>query len=221
MYSPYVVDHMFLYNIVLARFINWPDTLRFLGYQKYHAPEFIKAAIRGMEEAKVKIWGNAYVITTHGQKMAKIDYLVDQVLTDVHERFTDWEPEGNECHYWSVNLQKIGGIGSFLAGQIVADLKNTVGHPLASAPDKYNFVVPGPGSIRGCGWFAGYKNPEKGSVRTFDMVFPNVREYVNGHWPESVAPVDNQDLQNCLCEYDKYCRVITGSGRSKRTYPGL
>ena len=30
-----------------------------------------------------------------------------------------------------------------------------------------------------------------------------------------------QDLQNCLCEFDKYERVRLGEGRPKSTYPGV
>lgn len=30
-----------------------------------------------------------------------------------------------------------------------------------------------------------------------------------------------QDLQNCLCEFDKYERVRLGEGRPKQLYPGV
>lgn len=211
---------MFLYNIVLSRFINWPPTLSAIGYQTTYEPKGLKEHLYAMMDEGLKVWGGAYVITTHGQKMSKIDYLVDQVLKDVYEACKTHTWAYQTCGTTSDWIQHIDGIGSFLAGQIVADLKNTVGHPLASAPDKDTFVVPGPGSMRGLEWFFFGGISNKVSEYYFSTRFPLVREYVDQHWPESVAPVDNQDLQNCLCEYDKYCRVATASGRSKRTYPG-
>ena len=30
-----------------------------------------------------------------------------------------------------------------------------------------------------------------------------------------------QDLQNCFCEFDKYMRILNGTGRSKRSYNGV
>lgn len=218
MYNPYYDDPMFVYNIVLARFINWPNTLSSLGYLEEHKPHYLKAALESIQSVG-KVWGGAYIITTHGQKMNKVDYLVDQVLKDIVQYQTRYALDSTLCQEMSNELQRIDGIGSFLAGQIVADLKNTPGHPLASAPDKETFVVPGPGSMRGVSWFR-YGHGKFACESEFEDGFPLVREYVDQHWPESVAPVDNQDLQNCLCEYDKYCRVATGMGRSKRHYPG-
>jgi hypothetical protein len=126
---------------------------------------------------------------------------------------------GPSCGLAAQALQEIEGVGSFLAGQIVADLKNTKGHALWSSKDRSTFVVPGPGSIRGLSWiFLG--GPKGVTEATFHHYFNNLRQWVDDHWPPGVEPVDNQDLQNCLCEYDKYCRVATETGKSKRNYNG-
>jgi hypothetical protein len=39
--------------------------------------------------------------------------------------------------------------------------------------------------------------------------------------PRSMPPLHAQDLQNCLCEFDKYERVRLGEGRPRSNYPGL
>lgn len=216
-YSSYVKDDMFEYNIVLSRFINWPPTLEHVGYQLIHEPEMLKKTL--VERSKTnKIWGGAYIITTHGQPMGKIDYLVDQVLYDymMMDRYIKYDTILSHAHG---HLMEVPGIGSFLAAQIVADLKNTTNHPLSKAPDWYTFVAPGPGSLRGASWFH-YGRSEGLTVSMFPAAFAKVREYVDAYWPLEIPPVCNQDLQNCLCEFDKYCRVSLSTGRSKRSYPG-
>lgn len=116
-------------------------------------------------------------------------------------------------------LQGLEGLGSFLAAQVVADLKNTVGHPLYTASDRDTFVAHGPGSIRGLSWFWNGATITPSNFLTYFMA---AREYVNENWNETLMgpPIDNQDLQSCLCEFDKYMRVSTNAGKSKRGYPG-
>jgi hypothetical protein len=224
-YAPFVDDPLFEYNIVLSRFLNSPDTLAEVGYQTQHEPDALYVKLQNRANRGEKVWGNAYVITTHGMKMAKAYYLAHDVLGAV---YSNLEGLRNACRGHGVPptcsvaskaLQCVDGIGSFLAGQIVADLKNTVGHPLSKAEDRATFVEPGPGSIRGLSWFmTGHPNLFTGTY--FPTNFQKVREYVDANWPEGVPPVDNQDLQNCLCEFDKYMRVKNGTGRSKRGYNG-
>lgn len=219
-YSRYSGDDMFEYNIILSRFLNWPSTLAAVGYQKAHIPELLEECLKDLADIG-KVWGNAYVITTHGIPMAKATYLCRNVLSDVYKHLDGLRNacRGPSCAHASRALQGIDGIGSFLAAQVVADLKNTVGHPLFMAEDHQTFVEPGPGSIKGVSWFH-FGEPGRISERSFRYHFDKVREYVDEHWPDDVPPVHNQDLQNCLCEFDKFCRVSTGSGRSKRGYNG-
>jgi len=225
-YSPYVADPMFVYNLVFARFINWPSTIKLVGYMREHTPRQLEDVLNFISDQGDKVWGNAYVITTHGQKMAKTKYLTEQVLTDVYkyEQAAQSVPAAHRptptCSGMSRALQLVDGIGSFLAAQVVADLKNTPGHLLYTAYDRTTFVEPGPGSIRGLNWFFGNEIGPSNVSTHFHMHFQMVREYADANWPAEVPPVDNQDLQNCLCEFDKYCRVATKSGRSKRKYNG-
>lgn len=219
-YSPEVAHPMFEYNIILARLLNRPTSLAALGYQREHAPAGVVATLEGLVARGDVIWGSAYIITTHGQRMGKLAYLA-QVLSDAHRRLESLRSatRGRSCIQAYTALRGVPGLGSFLAGQVVADLKNTPHHPLAEAHDFKEFVVPGPGSLRGASWFH-YGQPDRVTPARFPEAFAAIRHYVDEHWPETVPPVHNQDLQNCLCEYDKYVRVKTGSGRSKRGYNG-
>lgn len=225
-YSPFVNHPLFEYNMVLARLLNRIETLEAVGYEYEHDPVGIVKILQILAE-RGPIWGNAYVITTHGQKMDKLAYLA-QVLDLVHANREVIEAMCRNvggvvlpptCSGAAEAFQRIPGIGSFLSAQVVADLKNTPTHPLQSAPDRATFVLPGPGSIRGLGWYH-YENPDAMRATGFNDLFAIVRRDVDKSWPEGVPTIDNQDLQNCLCEFDKYCRVKTGTGRSKRKYNG-
>ena len=210
-YSPYVHEPMFEFNIVLARFLNWPPTLEYLDYIENDVDyDCIGPMLKDLRDTGVKIWGNAYVVTTHGIPMDKIDYLCDRVLPSA----VDVLPLTDQltCSAVATYLQNIEGISTFMAGQVVADLKNTPGHPLADAPDWNSFALPGPVSRRGMDWLHATHIPE-------------------GKWLEELHVLQHrlatdgiilcaQDVQNCLCEFDKYCRVTTGTGRSKRRYNG-
>jgi hypothetical protein len=213
------------YFMVLARFLNWPDTLASMTIPWAMDFGWLERYLE--ERAKIgKVWGNAYVITSHGMPMPKATYLCQHLLPDVYRALHTLKTPGawGSCGGMASALQRITGIGSFLAGQIVADLKNTKEHPLYNAPDKKEFVVPGPGSIRGLNWW--YAGSEKGPVneRNFSRYFSvqGPRQQVDTYFENdpSMPYIDGQDLQNCLCEFDKYCRVRTGTGRSKRKYPG-
>ncbi len=213
--SGYVDETMFEYNIILSRFVNKPSSLAQLGFQFEHNPTEIESVM-----SNPGMWGNAYVITTHGIKMPKAQYLAYNVLGAVYEQLEGLRPllRGPSLARAGAALQGIEGIGPFLAGQVIADLKNTPGHPLESATDWASFALPGPGSLRGMSWFFYGCAGKSFSRADFAEGLATIRAFVQRQY--DLTKTCNQDLQNVLCEYDKYMRVSTGSGRSKRNYPG-
>lgn len=228
-YSPHVRSPFLEYNIVFARFINWPPTLENIGFIGTHRPLSLDEDLQTLALGG-KIWGGAYIITTHGIPMPKTTYLARNVLEGVFKAMEGTSlPLGlrgspgvaPSCAAAHIALQGLEGLGSFLAAQVVADLKNTVGHPLYDAADKATFVAHGPGSMRGLHWFWQAEGVTI-TPRNFLAYFRSMREYVDENWNQTLMglPIDNQDLQNCLCEWDKFMRVSTGVGRSKRGYPG-
>lgn len=219
-YTPYAQHPMFEYNIVLSRFLNFTPTLDAIGYQYMHDPLGLIDNLN-MLAAAGKIWGNAYVITTHGIKMDKITYLVRNVLDPIGRSIEEFRAgcRGSSLYATAEHLQRYEGIGSFLAGQIAADLKNTPHHAMSHATDWWTFASPGPGSLRGLSWFF-TGTPDKLPKSDFTKNLAIVREVVDAHMSDVVPKFCNQDLQNCLCEYDKYMRVKNGTGRSKRNYYG-
>ena len=130
--------------------------------------------------------------------------------SDIHE-FMSRHLTLAEAHKY---LLQFDGFGSFMAAQVVADLKNTEGHPLQLAEDWWNWSAYGPGSIRGLQWVTG----SRVTPGTYEKLMKDLHVAIE----DLVYPIHmcEQDLQNCLCEFDKYMRVSTGMGRSKRGYNG-
>lgn len=206
-------------SICMARLLNWPPSLELIGFPWWSAgwtPAGVCDLLRQRAAEGRKIWGNAYVVTTHGQKVSKLDYLQDlmeEMLIRTMEMHATLRQAGTlaVAHRY---LMKFEGFGSFMAAQVVADLKNSEGHPLQYAKDWWNWSALGPGSLRGLQWVTGRRI----TPGTYEEVMKDLHVEVE----KLVYPIHmcEQDLQNCLCEFDKYMRVRTGTGRSKRKYHG-
>lgn len=153
-----------------------------------------------------KIFHTAYVVSTCGLKMDKITYInkvADAVLKLPHR---------TSCEGMYNVLRTVKGLGSFLAGQIVADLKND--RYLVDAPDKETWSCIGPGSKKGLEFiFSG--------LRVTDSAYGEVMAFLcNNLLKDGVKELGlhRQDLQNCLCEFSKYMQYRTNYEGRKRYY---
>jgi hypothetical protein len=144
----------------------------------------------------------AYVVSTCGVSMDKLDY-VDRVIGDVEKSII----RQDDCKTAFADLRKVPGLGSFLSGQIVADLKYT--DYLREADDWWVFAVMGPGSKKGMDHLIGGTNETNFLGRLNDL-----HNTLFGQVPE----MHNQDLQNCLCEFSKYMRYLNDSRGRRRIY---
>lgn len=211
-------------GMVTARMINWPETLAEIGFPKgeFNAwSSWAKCTIRLEAEEGKKVWTSAYTISTCGRKMKKEDYVFDHVLSAVAAMGTvDWG-NGVEGIYLAKAhrlLTSIDGLGSFLAAQVVADLKNTPGHPLQKAVDRQTWCALGPGSLRGLAAFYGRPVRPADFTARIKQCYEETMPMVN---TAVVGDIDMQDFQNCLCEFSKYIRVRDGDGRVRNKYrPG-
>jgi len=205
----------------LSRLLNHPPSLELWGHPVPITEERIAEYtehLKYLNATGTRVWGNAYVVTTHGMKMNKLDYLC-HVLTELLPVGGALAPYDN-LYDASIELQKFEGFGSFMTGQVLADLKNTGWHHFSTAKDWYTFSVPGPGSLRGMEWLHG-GNIHKPKRRLWPERMKELRERI---WDDSelvhIPKLCAQDIQNCLCEFDKYCRVFNSTGKSKRKYNG-
>jgi hypothetical protein len=207
--------------MVLARMVNWPESLVEIGFPYEWDPDRVKMILQLRQSLHKKTWSAAYMITTCGKKMSKEEYVVDHVCgTVAYVNWTMHHPDGHLATLAEIftGLTQVDGLGSFLAAQVIADLKNTPRHALSKAPDWHTWSAPGPGSLRGLNWFF-YDKPD-GPIRA-----SSYQAHINGCWAE-VKPLlptylqylHMQDFQNCLCEFSKYCRIRLGDGRVRSKY---
>ena len=212
----------YTFAMVVARIFNQPDTLAELMQPIDYDSDlslWLENAENVLAERKAAgklIWNGAYIISTNGKAMPKADYclyLLEQLAKD--KALVDNCITLAEAHK---KLMTVEGLASFLAGQVVADLKNTKGHPLNTAPDWFSFSAPGPGSLRGLEWFW----EEKITSRNYQKAINKAYEILEYELPGSILDIlCHQNLQNAMCEFDKFMRVSNGTGRSKRKYKGV
>lgn len=218
-YTPKVMGENYELAMCVARIFNRPETLAAIKPDVAMGRlSRVYGTLNNRLSRGEQVWSGAYLISTNGKKMDKLEYCINmledmkKLLKSMHHR----ELPGRSCQEYYQFIMKADGFGSFLAAQVVADLKNTKDHPLADAADWYTFSAPGPGSLRGLGWVLGGTitpaSYQDAIVKVHRALPKDVQELYRGNM---------QDLQNCLCEFDKMMRVRTGTGRSKRKYPGV
>lgn len=219
-------DHPNLwFAMIVARLFNWPPTLDLIGFPTMDF-EILKPLWRDQlkkyRELDNKVFTGAYLVSTNGIKMDKIDYILDRVLTPIWERGR--APYENSVafarqetleEYWN-HLLQFDGLGSFMAGQVVADLKFTP--LLENASDWWDWAPLGPGSIRGLNRYHG--RPVDKPLRQ-DRGLKEIREQQKLIEDELYWLLPAHNIQNCNCEFDKYIRVKNGEGRPRSTYPGV
>lgn len=243
--EPYADHEHLWFMLAAARFINWPPTLAHLIQSGYSwpgtnpdfKPEDMTRALEWWKREGHKVETGAYMIRAESDpkkewySWSKQRYVSEVVLG------RPWEQRANVLNFlsshfkgepptlqrtWEVLTQKVNlwvGWGPFMAGQVVADLRHT--RYLSGAADVGRWAPVGPGSARGLNRLA--RRPLKQSVpqaQGLDEML-QLQELVNEATGPHVPPIELHDIQNCLCETDKYLRVKLGEGKPRSAYvPG-
>lgn len=201
--------------MVLARMFNLPSTLEAVGFPYEWNLDWMTMCVKQKREMGDKIFNGAYLITTCGVKMDKVDY-VFRVANDVYKDPVFKVPCFVPLEDFHRRLTQTKGLGDFLAGQIIADLKNTPNHPLSEAPDRLTWATPGPGSLRGLARLEMAHRPSRaGFLARLHAARIPVDRLLN-----TMPEIDAQDFQNCLCEFDKWDRTYLGQSKPKQRYQG-
>lgn len=200
------------WRVVLARMVNRIPTLtELIPAVEDGDMVAIKDVLKHLRQHG-PIWGNAYTISTCGKAMDKVDYVVDHVVQSV--QMQDWDSDyAPTCKAMFDKLTSIDGLGSFLAAQVVADLKNIKGHPLENAPDWWTWSAHGPGSLKGLTAYFGKTITPRFYQEAIECCYDEVKPFLANYVPT----LHMQDFQNCLCEFSKYVRVKEG-GHARNSY---
>lgn len=211
--------------LTLARFVNLPETLADMipcfAEEQVDLPG-CDEIIRARMARKLPAYRGAYMIRAEHVKERpwysepKSYYICRIVAGGVREALPALRGGGCTREAWTTSLAALYGFGTFMAGQVVADLAYT--RWLENAPDHMTWAPKGPGAVRGM-------NRALGRPIQTPM---GQEEYLNwgkaqlGLLPRELVEDRRLTLHdvasNVNCETDKYLRIKNGEG-STRKYP--
>jgi hypothetical protein len=197
--------------IMLGRTINWPDTLEYIGFPDTWDRRTYWGYLNDFQRMGKKVYTGAYMITAGPTGVSKNEW-----VTGNAEQYFTRKPklEGLtlESAWTLLTTSGYPCVGPFIAGQVVADLKYTP--VLKEASDWWDWAAVGPGSTRGLNRL--FERNLKDSVPQAQ----GLDEMLRLRRAADLGQFHLQDVQNCLCEFDKYERVKYGQGKPRSSYPG-
>lgn len=235
-------DHEHLwFMLAIARFINWPPTLQRLiespdgwPFDPRFSPDRMTMVLEDWKRSGEKVETGAYMIRAESDKAkpwydwSKQRYTSEIVLgrawfmRDTIAAVLEHE----QCslvqafHLFRDQPEWVGW-GPFMTHQVIVDMRWT--RYLRDAPDVGRWASVGPGSARGLNRLSG--RPLKQTVsqpRALEEML-QLSELIHqpGVLKPWVPPIEVSDIQNCLCETDKWLRAKSGEGRPRSKYvPG-
>lgn len=198
----------------VARMVNLPETLEELGFPHNWDPLHFVSVLGRRKAQGLKVWTSAYMITggySAGGESKEV--IIARVLDNLYAQLNSTATMVVMGDSLEVLASKVTvpGIGSFLSGQIVADLKHSPA--FHQAKDWLTWCTPGPGSCQGLNYLHEYEN-HNWTTEEFQGAVWKVREILR----QSGTELDAQNVQNCLCEFSKYVRAKHFGKRLKSTY---
>lgn len=220
-YEPYYDHRNALTACALARHFNKPETLQAIGYPVEFDVDHIKKVCASLKKQGKTLFNPAYVISggTGGGERGivskdKVDIILDHVIGPLNK--TPPQLPYTNMQAWVEALCEYNGFGSFMAGQVVADLRWAVE---GAWVDKDSYAPQGPGSSRGLCRLLGlapkkYAFSQDEFSEHLTQLIALVKKKLN------IPNLEAIDVQSLLCETDKYERVLWGEGKPKQKYNG-
>jgi hypothetical protein len=215
---PWILSDDLWFALLVARLFNNEMTLADISdcVLPFDAKNMARILARRSADGH-KNFNAAYIVSTNGHTMEKVQYLMKYVLEPA------WRDRKRiskallacttlaEAH--KLLSTSINGLGSFMAAQVLADLKYAL-------PERWSdfstFAASGPGSKRGLNRVLKEPTDSPWREAEFRDLLLVLRDRVNARL--KMDPLTAQDIQNCLCEFDKYERARLGEGRPKQFY---
>jgi hypothetical protein len=233
--SKWVIEHLIepgaddpdlWFTLLIARMLNWPPTLRLMleegvlpaGEDDFD-PVAFERVVEGIKSSGQRAYTTAYMsYPTQKNKGGTKSYaMANHILRPVLERAesirarTGKDTSTVELFTWE--LSGCFGVGTFMAGQVAADLTYT-DKQLGRARDVYTFAPLGPGSQKGLNYLYGQVSGHRWKQELFNAKLVSVRERLISAMPE-LEDMTLHDVQNVMCEYSKFCRIKMSEGSGK------
>lgn len=204
--------------MLIARLLNNPLSLAAVpAPAKNWSADRFERALKAYRAGGGQVFNAAYIVSTNGHAMDKVDYIIQHILTPAWERRAEIRPkEGDTLAQFAERLRSLNGLAGFMTGQVVADVKYTP--CLLQASDWMTWAVSGPGSRRGLNRITGRDVDHGWRESEWRSTLSDLLTRVNTTFNLKTEELHAQDLQNCLCEFDKYSRALFNQGRPKQKY---
>lgn len=186
-----------------------------------------KAAVkllRGLNEEGPVFTGAFMIKAGNGEPGCKIPQIcscIQNVWINRQQLLDEWDRgELSTLQDFHKRLCKFYGMGKFMAYEAVTDLRHTMF--LRGAPDINTWANPGPGCRRGLFRLEGGTPGMDPHIKVDDPVgkMQELLKLANRKLPADIPRLEMREVEHSLCEFDKYERARTGTGRMKRVYNG-
>lgn len=217
-YEPYRDHPNMLAAVALARFFNLPSSLEAITDRVFRKgrPDWagIRKRLRKLKE-RGTVFNAAYMVRGNDGP-DKVDSVVTHNVMPLFRSKVQINPSSMRKTWEQIVPQY--GFGSFMAGQIVADLRWAL---TGEWEDRYEWAPMGPGSLRGMNRVLGLPVDAPCDQETFLNRLQGWMLAYNQELPEHLRNrIEAMDWQNCLCEFSGYEKTRLGEGRKKETYQG-
>ena len=201
-----------------ARLINWPDTLEEVGIPDPWNPQEYEAKLAARRTRREKLFTGAYMINNAHMRICKHTAVVYFMLDPLYNNRLA-PSKGQLLEEYHGMLKEQFGFGSFLAGQVVADLKFY--DPLRKAKDWWTFAPSGPGSRRGMNILLDRPIRAPWREGKWREALQELQSVVDP-WvaAQGLPRIAAHNLQNCLCEFSKYSQAQNGK-RPRNMFEGV
>lgn len=223
-YRPHFDHPAMLPAVALARFFNKPQTLQQITPYVFYKKNSMRGiewgsiikTVRDIKSMGLKVFNAAYIVSGGGGGADKIE----SVVTMFSRPLANLKLDTSNMKNTHETLCSSFGIGSFMGGQIVADLRWAM---KGTWEDRYQWAPKGPGSARGISrilygpdWLAQSNKMNQGKF--IEALGWLMAECTPALPTEITGRMEAMDWQNCLCELDKTERMYNGEGRPKQLY---
>lgn len=218
-YLPNKDHHNMLIAVALARFFNKPETLDAIGFPFNWEPTKVKRILRKLQKQQ-PIFNGAYMVRGNDgndKVSCVIDYTINYLEQEAVQKYCISNTT-NSMEQSTEIIKGVYGMGSFMAGQIVADLRWAL---TGTWRDKKKWAAIGPGSRRGMNILMGREINYPLQQEQFLAELQRLMEQLEEILPKPIIKrLEAIDYQNCCCEMSKYHKALQGIGNPKQRYAG-
>lgn len=215
-YIPYKDHKNILPAIALARFVNKPSSLGFVGFPTKWNAKSIKQCLRHVKEHNPPVFNAAYMVRGNDGE-DKISSVVDYYVQPLVDNPPTIHKDSMELTHGE--LMQYHGMGSFMSGQICADLRWAM---TGTWLDKNDWAPIGTGSMKGMNLLQGREMKASLRQEQFLRELQMLVKLLRGHLPKSITDrLEMCDYQSCCCEIFKYSKALLGLGFPKQLFRSI